>query len=141
MLAGYVLLPLVLTLTSTPLSAGLNGFYRLARPVVAALTLGQVALAPHEAEALANVLLFMPLGALLPLAVPRTPLPVLLGGLAALSLALEVAQDALLASRSPSLRDVLNNVGGAAIAMVLQGQQPRARARGSSRDAAAPPGG
>ena len=78
---------------------------------------GLPVLTSDQAEGLANVLLFLPLGLLLPLIV-RARLVLLVAGLSALSGAIELAQT-VLAGRTPSLRDVALNTTGAAVGVVF----------------------
>ncbi len=65
----------------------------------------------REAEALANLLLFVPFGALLALAVPRLLLVALLGFTCATSIGIELTQYVFLPDRVPSLLDVIMNIG------------------------------
>jgi glycopeptide antibiotics resistance protein len=119
LLVAYLLVPLVLTLSPQSPEAGLDGFYALVSRVVDRLSLGRTEVSRTETEALANVLLFVPVGLLLRLAVPRVLTSVLLAAAALASLAIEVTQYVALAGRDPSLVDVLTNTGGAAIGLVL----------------------
>ena len=70
----------------------------------------------NESEALANVLLFVPLGAAGALVLRRHTGWVVVG-LGALSLAIEVLQSTL-PDRTPSYRDVVLNAGGALVGVV-----------------------
>ena len=122
LLAVYLLVPLVLTLSPVAPGRGLEDFHAALQPLVAALTGDRAQIDLGEAEALGNVLLFLPIGLLVPLAVPGiAPLLVLVGaGLA--SLAVEALQSRVLEARQPALQDVLHNMGGAAIGLVLVGE-------------------
>lgn len=119
LLGGYVLVVLALTLAPQGPVGGQRAARRALQPLVSALTGGSASISGAETEALLNVLLFLPFGLLLPLALPRlAPVLVLLGA-AALSLGVETVQSRLLDSRVPALQDVLHNAGGTAIGLVL----------------------
>lgn len=117
----YLCAPAFLTLRSDPSGGMLRAFYELLGDGVRTITFGEAAVSFREAEALANVLLFVPLGALLPLAFPGSLLSLLLLAAAAVSLGVEVVQYFFLPERVPSLLDVLLNTGGAAIGSVAGG--------------------
>ena len=119
LLVLYLLVPAGLTLTADNPSTALLEFFRITGRIVDRLSGGRADLSIREAEALANVVLFVPLGVLLRPSLPRLPLSVLVGMAAALSLGIEVVQHELLPQRTPSLIDVLNNTGGAALGLVL----------------------
>ena len=119
LLLGYLLVPAVLALTPDPSSSLFQDFYSVLARVVDQVTFGRAGVSLREAEALANVLLFIPLGALLPFALRGVPPSVLLLGAATASLAIETTQYLFLPGRVPSLLDVLLNGGGAAIGLVL----------------------
>ncbi len=93
--------------------------------LAAVLTNGRAEISLREAEALANIVLFLPLGLLLPLAWPTVYLTALLAVAAASSLVIEVAQYALLPDRVPALLDVAMNTAGAAAGLVLGGDGRR----------------
>ena len=118
-LAVFLLLAVVLTLTPDAATGRLFGFHETLARLVSRLTLGQTDVSVDEAEALANVLLFVPIGFLLRLALPRALSSLLLAAATAASLGIEVVQYALLPARVPSLVDVLTNGGGTAIGLVL----------------------
>lgn len=118
-LLGFLLVAVLLTLTPEPLMQGLAGFHASLGRLVSRVTLGRTDVSVDEAEALANVLLFVPIGFLLRLALPRAPSSLLLAVATAASLGIEVAQYVLLPEREPSLVDVLTNGGGTAIGLVL----------------------
>lgn len=128
-LLGYLLVPAVLTLTPDPSGSLLQDFYELLRRAVDQVTFGRAGVSLREAEGLANVLLFIPAGVLLPLALPRFPLSVLLFGATVASLLIESVQYVFLPDRVPSLLDVLLNGGGAAIGLVLGGDARGSRLR------------
>lgn len=119
LLVAYLLVPAALTLSADSPSAALRDFYELADRLVDRMTSGRVDLSINDAEALANVALFVPIGLLMRPSLPRAPLSLLLLAAALGSLAIEVAQYALLPDRIPSLIDVLLNAAGAAVGLVL----------------------
>lgn len=97
-----------------------------------ARTLGSLGL--HAAEFAANIALFVPLGLLVALLLPRRRWWVALVALVALSLGIEIVQAVALSFRQPSPRDVLANSVGAAIgvgASLLFRRQPVAVAEPS----------
>jgi glycopeptide antibiotics resistance protein len=118
-LAGYLVLPALLTLAPVRPETGERFFTRALGWVVGLLTFGRAEISSEEVEVFANVLLLMPLGFLLVLALPRLPLSLLLVGAALLSLCIEIVQFVVLPERMASLVDVLANSGGAAIGIVL----------------------
>lgn len=73
----------------------------------------------HAAEFAANIALFVPLGLLGALLLPRRRWWVALVALVALSLGIEIVQAVGLSYREPSPRDVLGNSLGAAIGVGL----------------------
>lgn len=115
----YLLVPALLTLGGSQPTGWLLDFYAGLQEVVDVLTVGRATVSLREAEALANVLMFVPVGVLLRLSYPQQPLSLLLTVSAVGSLAIEVVQFLLLPGRVPSLVDVLNNTGGAAIGLTL----------------------
>lgn len=125
-IVAYLCAPAVLTLRADPSGGMLRSFYELLGDSVRRVTFGEAAVSLREAEALANVLLFVPLGALLPLAFPGSLLTLLLLAAAVGSLGIEVVQYSFLPDRVPSLLDVLLNTGGAAIGSVVGGDARRA---------------
>ena len=118
-LLAYLVIPGALTLTGSPPTGWLLDFYAGLREAVDVLTIGRAQVSLREAEALANVLMFVPVGVLLRLSYPQQALSVLLVLSAIGSLGIEVVQFLLLPGRVPSLVDVLNNTGGAAIGLTL----------------------
>lgn len=129
LLAG--LLVAAFTLGATP-STETDLFTRLVRAVLGALTpLPPERLSGAEVEALANALLFLPLGLLLPLAFPRAPLTLLLAVPVAATLGVEVAQLLVLESRTPDGVDVLANTAGGAVGLLLGADVVRAAGRRS----------
>lgn len=114
-----LLLAAVLTLSPDAPTRGLSGFHESLARLVSRITLGRTHVSVGEAEALANVLLFVPIGLLLRLALPRVLSTVLLLAATAGSLSIEVVQFLLLPGRTPSLVDVLTNGGGTAIGLVV----------------------
>lgn len=109
-LAAAVLVAAVLALTVGPVPVGgLDAFTALLQRAAPA-----VGLAPPRrpvAEAVANVLLFLPLGALGAL---LTRARWAVGGLVLVSIAIELVQ-LLLPARTPSARDIALNATGAAV--------------------------
>lgn len=128
----YLAAPAILTLRSDPSGGALQFFYEVLGEGVRTVTFGQAEVSLREAEALANVLLFVPLGALLPLAFPGSLLTVLLAAAAFGSLGVEALQYLFLPERVPSLLDVLLNTGGAAIGSVVGGDARRPTGQRSS---------
>ena len=128
LLVLYLLVPVALTLGPTPVEEVRSSSSAL-RAAATALTDGRAAVSTREAEALANVVMFLPLGLLLPLALPRAYLSVLLAGAAVASLAIEVTQYLVLPDRVPALLDVVMNTAGAAAGLVLGGDIRRAARR------------
>jgi glycopeptide antibiotics resistance protein len=124
-LVAYLLLPASLTLTSAPATGALQGFHEALRSIVQYLTFTDVQVSLREAEALANVLMFIPIGLLLPLALPRAYLSALLLLAVAGSLAIETTQYLALPDRVPSLLDVVMNSVGAAAGLVPGGDLRR----------------
>ncbi len=114
-----LLFAVVLTLTPDAPMRGLSEFHQSLARLVSRITLGQTDVSVEEAEALANVLLFVPIGLLLRLALPRALSTLLLAVATAGSLGIEVVQYLLLPDRTPSLVDVLTNGGGTAIGLVV----------------------
>ena len=110
------MVPAALTLSADSPSTALRDFFELSSRLVDRLTGGRVDLSLSEAEALANVVLFVPIGLLMRPSVPRAPLSGLLLVAALGSLAIEVVQFTLLTDRIPSLIDVLLNAAGAVLA-------------------------
>ena len=108
-----------LTLSAESPVAALRDFFRVASRLVDRVTGDRVELSFSEAEVLANVALFVPLGLLLRPALPHVASSLLLLGAATASTAIEVAQYALLPARHPDLVDVLANTCGAAVGIVL----------------------
>jgi hypothetical protein len=115
LVGGCLLGVLALTTGPEPRSA-LDSFTAYAGDLTARLGLGR--LSEDDAEGLANVLLFVPLGAAGALLLRRHAAWVVIA-LGALSLAIEVLQ-ARLPGRTPSYRDVVaNSVGALAGALVV----------------------
>ncbi|MDP9497412.1 MAG: VanZ family protein [Actinomycetota bacterium] len=102
---AYLLVPALLTLGLTPV-AELQTFTATLQRVAAVLTSGRADVSVREAEALANLVLFLPLGLLLALSWPRAYLSLLLVVAGAGSLAVELTQYAVLPDRVPALLDV-----------------------------------
>jgi VanZ family protein len=101
-------------------TAEIDLFAALLRDAVATFTpfaLDQLSVS--RVEFVANILLFLPLGLLLPPAFPRAPLTLLLLLPAGLSLGVEVAQKLVLVGRTPDAADVLSNATGGAVGILL----------------------
>ena len=113
-----LLFAVVLTLAPDAPMRGLFEFHDSLTRLVGRVTRGRTDVSVEEAEALANVLLFVPIGFLLRLALPRVWSTLLLAVATAGSLGIEVVQYLLLPDRTPSLVDVLTNGGGTAIGLV-----------------------
>ena len=118
-LLGFLVVAVVLTLTPVAPNRGLFSFHESLARLVSGITQGQTEVSIEETEALANVLLFVPIGLLLRLALPRLLSSLLLAVATAGSLGIEVVQYLLLPERTPSLVDVLTNSGGTAIGLVV----------------------
>jgi glycopeptide antibiotics resistance protein len=101
---------------------------RAAHGVLAAITRAVPFLTYDVIETAANLLLFVPLGALLGLVLPRR-MPLVLGIALAATVAIELAQAVLLPERTPSLRDVLANLCGAAVGLGIALLARRSRQR------------
>jgi glycopeptide antibiotics resistance protein len=124
-IGAYVIVLAALTLSREADDGGLLRFYLVVRDLTGALTFGRSPVSFREAEALANLVLFLPLGALLALALPRVLLLGLLCGAAITSVGIEVVQYVLLPQRVPSALDVMMNTAGAAVGLVLGGDARR----------------
>ncbi len=95
-------------------------FARITRSALEALTpLSAARLSTPRVGFLANVALFVPLGLLLPLALPRVPLTLLLAVPVLGSLGVEVAQLLVVPGRTPDAVDVLANSTGGAVGLLL----------------------
>jgi VanZ family protein len=127
-LGAYLLLPAALMLGPTPV-AGHYWFHQGTLRVAAALGAAREPTF-DDAELLANVLVFVPLAALLVLALPAWSAVRVLLLTAAVSVLVEAAQLLLLPDRDPTARDVLANTTGAAIGVAL-GAAVRRRSRRS----------
>ena len=132
-LLGVLLAAVVVTLSPDAPVRELFSFHEWLARVVRRATLGRTEVSVREAESLANVLLFVPIGLLLRLALPQLLSSALLVLATAGSLGIEVVQYALLPGRTPSVADVLFNGGGAAIGLVLGVDAQRLVARRGRR--------
>lgn len=126
-LAGYLVVVLVITLWPAPPDA--TSFTWLERALAWAHRVGLPdAVDVMTVEAVANVVMFVPLGVLLPWAGRARPAVAVLLGLA-LSAGIELTQLAL-PERHPTLRDVLMNTLGAALgAAAVLAVRNRSRSR------------
>lgn len=124
-----VLLAAAFTLGTTR-SAEIDLFARLLRWALTTVTpLSPERLSTPRVEFVANMLLFAPLGVLLPPAFPRVPLTLLLLVPVLASLGIEVAQLVLLSGRTPDAVDVLANSTGGAVGLLVGGDLVRLAAR------------
>lgn len=111
LLVVYAAVLAVIAFSPTPVDREATGLLREVARIVPLLSYGVV-------EFTANILLFVPLGALLALALPhRRGLVVLIS--LAVTLAIESCQALFLAQRTPSLRDIVANTLGAAVGLVV----------------------
>jgi glycopeptide antibiotics resistance protein len=118
-LLGYLVGVAVLTLVPQAPTGQLLEFRDQLQWLLQKLSGGRVGVSVAGAEALANVVLFVPIGLLLRLALPRPPATALLLLALASSTAIEAVQYLVLPARIPSLVDVLTNSAGAAFGLVL----------------------
>lgn len=116
----------VVTLSPVPLQQALDG--PLTRGLALLHDWGLPGSA-HLAEAAANVALFVPLGLLAALVIPRRWWWAVVVGAALASLTVEVVQHAVLAQRVGSARDVLTNTVGALVGVGLAATWRAARRR------------
>lgn len=103
-----------------------------ARPFLRAITAALPWLTYDVIEFSANVLLFVPLGALLALVIPRRRMLVLPVALLS-TIIIETGQALLLAARTPSLRDIIANFSGAALGLLVVWLLERRRAKTAAR--------
>lgn len=119
LLLAYLLVPAAFTLGAAPV-AETDLFARVTRAALEAFTpLDPARLSTQRVEFLANVVLFVPLGVLLPSALPRVPLTLLLAVPVLGSLGVEVAQLLVVPGRTPDAVDVLANSTGGALGLLL----------------------
>ena len=117
LLVGYLVGVAWLTLGDQPVSERAV-FDRVVVELAERLQLAEdLSPSASQLEALANVLLFVPIGLLLPLALPRSLLTVLLAVAVAATVGIELVQLVLAAGRDPSVRDVAMNTLGAALGL------------------------
>ena len=111
LLALYAAALALIAFWPTPVDRGATGLLREIARVVPLLS--------HDVvEFTANIALFVPLGVLLALALPRRRVLVLPIALVVTS-AIEVGQAVFLAERTASVRDVVANTAGAALGLLL----------------------
>ena len=120
-LAGYLVALALIAFWPVPVD-------RAAAGLLAEITRAVPFLTYDVIETAANVVLFVPLGALLALVLTRRA-PLVLGIALLATVAIELAQAVLLPERTPSLRDILANLCGAAVGLgvVLLARRPRRR--------------
>lgn len=118
LLLAYLVVVAALTLAPQPDAGRLYQFQHGLQAVLDLLPRSPEVSLP-AAEQFANVLLFVPIGLLLHLALPRVPVTGLLVLLMLSSTGIELAQYAVLPDREPSLIDVLTNTGGGAVGLVF----------------------
>ena len=118
LLAAYLVVVAGLTLAPQPDSGRLYQFQHGLQALLDLLPRSPEVSTP-AAEQFANVLLFVPIGLLLRLALPRVPPTLLLVLMMLCSTGIELVQYAVLPGREPSLIDVLTNTGGGAVGLVL----------------------
>ena len=118
LLLGYLVVVATLTLAARP---DLGRLYQFQHGLQALLDLlpRSPEVSTPAAEQFANVLLFVPVGLLLHLALPRVPVTALLTVMMLSSTGIELVQYAVLPDRQPSLIDVLTNTGGGAVGLVF----------------------
>ncbi|MCO7203614.1 VanZ family protein [Microbacterium sp. CnD16-F] len=110
-LAGYLLLLAVIAFWPTPVDAGIA-------PLIDVLSRRLPAITRPRVEFAANVALFVPFGVLLPLILRRSLELVLPIALVA-TVTIECGQALLLSHRVPSVLDIVANVTGASIGMLV----------------------
>lgn len=114
-----VLLALAFTFGTRP-TAETDLFARVLRAALVTFTpLSPDRLSTPRVEFIANMVLFLPLGVLLPPAFPRLPLTLLLVVPVLGSLGIEVCQLLFLQGRTPDAVDVLANSTGGAVGLIL----------------------
>ncbi|WP_349426379.1 VanZ family protein [Microbacterium sp. LWS13-1.2] len=111
LLVVYAVILALIAFWPVPVDRGASGFLRAISSVVPWLTYDVI-------ETSANVLLFVPFGVLLALALPLQRGLVVPLALAT-TLVIESGQALLLAERTPSLRDIVANVLGATIGLAI----------------------
>lgn len=111
LLALYAAALALIAFWPTPVDRGATGLLREIARVVPLLSYDVV-------EFTANIALFVPLGVLLALALPRRRVLVLPIALVVTS-AIEVGQAVFLAERTASVRDVVANTAGAGLGLLL----------------------
>ncbi|MDQ7878323.1 VanZ family protein [Microbacterium sp. QXD-8] len=111
LLVAYAVVLMLIAFWPVPVDRGASGFLRSISTAVPWLTYDVI-------ETTANVLLFVPFGVLLALALPLQRGLVVPLALAT-TLVIESGQALFLAERTLSLRDVVANVIGAAIGLVI----------------------
>ncbi|MEV5071083.1 VanZ family protein [Microbacterium sp. LMI12-1-1.1] len=111
LLVVYAVMLALIAFWPVPVDRGASGFLRAISSVVPWLTYDVI-------ETAANVLLFVPFGVLLALALPLQRGLVVPLALAT-TLVIESGQALLLAERTPSLRDIVANVLGATIGLAI----------------------
>ena len=129
LLAGYVLTLAFIAFWPAPVDSGAGPLLRAITRVVPWLTYSVI-------EVGANVLLFVPFGILLTMVLARRRMLVLPIALAA-TILIETAQWLLLADRTPALSDVVANLAGAAVGLIITVLFERLAARHPARGGSA----
>lgn len=110
LLTAYVVVLTLIAVWPVPVDSGAGGFLRLVSRVIPVLTYARI-------EFGANILLFVPLGILLALILRQRYLIVPIALVA--TVAIESFQALLLDKRTPSVMDIIANLTGAAIGLLI----------------------
>ncbi len=124
-LGAYAVALALIAFWPVPVDSGAGPFLRAITAAVPWLTYDLI-------EFSANVLLFVPLGALLALVIPRRRMLVLPVALVS-TIIIETGQALLLSARTPSLRDIVANFSGAAVGLLIVWLLERRRAKTAAR--------
>lgn len=109
-LAGYIAVLAAIVLWPSPVDQGATGLIARIAAVVPALTHARI-------EFAANIVLFVPLGALLARILPRHQHLVIPAAFV-VTVAVESIQAVLLAARTPSILDIVANTAGACVGLL-----------------------
>lgn len=124
-LGAYVFVLTLIALWPTPVDGGAGPVLRLVARVVPVLTYARI-------EFGANILLFVPLGVLLALILERRYLIVPIAVVATVTI--ESIQALMIDKRTPSVLDIIANITGACLGLMIVGFIEWRRARGLARD-------